>query len=54
MRHLRGGFSLVEVMVTVGVLGIVFVGLLRLFIFCSALSDLSGNMTLAIEETHEN
>jgi prepilin-type N-terminal cleavage/methylation domain-containing protein len=46
----RAGFTLVEVLVAVGILAVVIVGLLRLFIYCSILSDLSGNMTLATNE----
>ena len=54
MRVLRvdknKGFSLIEVIVTVGILVIVLTSLLGLFIYCSTLAEASGNMTLAIRE----
>ena len=54
MRVLRAdknkGFSLIEVIVTVGILVIVLTNLLGLFIYCSTLAQTSGNMTLAVRE----
>ncbi len=44
------GFTLVEVMITVGILAIVIVGLLQLFIYSSTLAEAAGNTTLAINE----
>ena len=44
------GFTLVEVMIAVGILAIVIVGLLQLFIYSSALAEAAGNTTLAINE----
>lgn len=46
----RRGFTLVEVMISVGVLAFVIVGLLQLFVYCSTLADAAGNMTLAVNE----
>ena len=54
MRVLRAGknkgFTLIEVVATVGILVIVLANLLGLFIYCSMLAQTSGNMTLAIRE----
>ena len=44
------GFTLIEVVVTVGILVIVMTNLLGLFIYCSTLAQTSGNVTLAIRE----
>ena len=48
MRYSREGFSLVEVICTVGILAVVLVGLLELFIYTSALAEMSGNLTVAL------
>lgn len=44
------GFTLIELMIAVGVLIIVLVGLLQIFIYCLNLSEFAGNATLAISE----
>lgn len=44
------GLTLVEVMISVGILAFVIVGLLQLFVYCSTLADAAGNMTLAVNE----
>ncbi len=44
------GFTLVEVMISVGVLAFVIVGLLQLFVYCATLADAAGNTTLAVNE----
>lgn len=44
------GFTLIELMIAVGVLIIVLVGLLQIFIYCLNLSEFAGNTTLAISE----
>ncbi len=44
------GFTLVEVLITVGILAMVIVGLLQLFVYCSNLAEAAGNTTLAINE----
>ena len=44
------GFSLLEVLLTVSILTITLIGLLQLFVYCSFLSELSGNVTLAVTE----
>ena len=44
------GFTLVEVMISVGVLAFVIVGLLQLFVYCSTLADAAGNTTVAVNE----
>lgn len=46
----KDGFSLVEVMVSVGILVMVIIGLLRLFVYCSVLAEHSGNVTTAVTE----
>ncbi|MBI5149865.1 MAG: prepilin-type N-terminal cleavage/methylation domain-containing protein [Candidatus Omnitrophica bacterium] len=46
----RRGFTLVEVLIAVGLLAIVIVGLLQLFVYCSRLAEDAGNTTLAINE----
>ncbi len=57
MRVLRvnknNGFSLIEIVVTVGILTILLTNLLGLFIYCSTLAQSAGNMTLAIREAQE-
>ncbi len=44
------GFTLVEVLIAVGILAVVIVGLLQLFVYCSTLAEAAGNTTLAINE----
>jgi len=44
------GFSLVEMLLVVGILAVVITGLMRLFIHCSVLSEMSGNKTLVLGE----
>lgn len=44
------GFTLVEVLIAVGILAIVIVGLLQLFVSCSALAEAAGNTTFALNE----
>ena len=41
------GVSLVEILIAVGILAYVLVGQMKLFVVCSGLSELSGNMTMA-------
>ncbi|MDP2653791.1 MAG: prepilin-type N-terminal cleavage/methylation domain-containing protein [Candidatus Omnitrophota bacterium] len=55
MRHLHrkrkgGGFTLVELMVTVGIVVTVIVILLQLFVYNSLLAGLAGNMSYAMSE----
>jgi len=49
-NHLRKGFTLVEVLVATGLLVIVLAGLVGLFVYCSMLSELSGDMTMVMSE----
>ena len=44
------GFTLVEVLVSALIMGSIIVGLLQLFIYCSLLSEMSGNITIATSE----
>src|SRR3989338_3280502 len=44
------GFTLVEVLIAIGILTVVVVGLLQLFVYCSRLAEAAGNTTLAINE----
>lgn len=46
----NGGFTLVEVMLTVGILAVVIVGLLQLFVYCATLAESAGNITLALND----
>ena len=41
------GVTLVEILLAAGILGVVLVGQLKLFIVCSGLSNISGNLTVA-------
>ena len=43
-------FTLVEVLITIGILTVVIVGLLQLFVYCSNLAEAAGNTTLGINE----
>ena len=49
LRKLRSkkGISLVEILIAAGILGVVLVGQIKLFIVCSGLATISGNMTMA-------
>lgn len=44
------GFTLVEVLIAVGILALVIVGLLQLFVYCTTLAEAAGNTTLAVNE----
>src|SRR3989338_1285434 len=44
------GFTLVEVLIAVGILAIVIVWLLQLFVSCSAPAEAAGNTTFALNE----
>lgn len=46
----KNGFTLVEVMVVVGILAVVVVGMLQLFVAISVQSGMAGNKTLAVSE----
>lgn len=50
MLRSKDGFSLAEILVAAGILVIVVVGLIQLFIQCSVLSELSGNITYAMTD----
>ena len=50
LRRYKGGFSLVETLVALGILVVVLGGLLQLFIYCSLLSESAKNMTFALSE----
>ena len=39
------GFTLVELLVTVGIVSVVLVGLMQMFVYCNVLAELGGNMT---------
>ena len=49
-RLTNRGISLVEVMVCALIMGGAILGLFQLFLYCSALSDMSGNITRAVME----
>ena len=44
------GFTLVEVLIAIGILAVVIVGLLQLFVYCSRLAEAAGNTTIAVNE----
>ena len=44
------GFTLVEILITSTILIIVIVGLIQLFIYCSILSESTGNLSVALTE----
>ena len=46
----KQGSSLVEVMIAAGIIVIVFAGMLQVFIFSSVLGEMSGDITLAVNE----
>jgi prepilin-type N-terminal cleavage/methylation domain-containing protein len=48
MRHPKKGFTLVEVMVTAGILALIIVGLLRSYISFSVLSNTAQNLSRAL------
>jgi len=47
------GFTLTEVLVSAAILVVVSVGLIQVFLRASALSSLSGNMTIAMSEAQD-
>lgn len=47
------GFMLLELMIAVGIMIVVLVGYLHLFIYCLALAETSGNITLATTEAQD-
>lgn len=49
-RNGKKGFTLLEVLITAGILVVVIGGLIRLFIHCSVLSESTGNMALAMAD----
>jgi hypothetical protein len=49
-RGLQGGFTLMELMITGGVLILVVAGILRLFIYGLNLSQMAGDLTAAVTE----
>ena len=46
----KKGFTLAEVLITAGILVMVIGGLLQLFIYCSILSESTGNMAMAMAD----
>ena len=46
-------FSLVEVLVTTGIITMVTLTLLRLFVYCSSLSEMAGNLTAAVTKAQD-
>jgi prepilin-type N-terminal cleavage/methylation domain-containing protein len=45
------GFTLIEVLLTIGLMAMVLVGFMQLFIYCAALSSVSGSVTMGVTET---
>ena len=48
--HFKDGFTMIEFMITMAILAFVLTGLLQLFNYCIALSEIGGNMTVAMTE----
>ncbi|MBU3912428.1 MAG: prepilin-type N-terminal cleavage/methylation domain-containing protein [Candidatus Omnitrophica bacterium] len=46
----RAGFTLMELVIAIGILALVLVGLLQVFVCCLSLSELAGNSTIAISK----
>jgi prepilin-type N-terminal cleavage/methylation domain-containing protein len=46
----KQGFTLAEILVAVGILGVVMVGLLQVYIYCSVLAEAAGNKSVAMAE----
>lgn len=46
----KTAFTLIELMIAAGILALVLVGLLLLFIYSLSLSELAGNLTIAISQ----
>ena len=44
------GFSLVELLVTIAILSIVVVGVMKVFIYATSLSEIARNQTIAVSE----
>ena len=49
-RNPSRAVTLIELMITIGVLAIVLIGLLQLFVYCFNLNEISGNLTVAVSE----
>ena len=43
-------FTLIEILVVMGILVVVLIGLVRLFFYCSSLAETAGNQTIALTE----
>ena len=52
MREAKG-FTLVEVLVTTAIISTVTIMLLRLFVYCSSLAEMAGNMTAAMTKAED-
>jgi len=48
--HSQQGFTLAEILIAVGILGVVMVGLLQVYIHCSVLAEAAGNKSVAMAE----
>ncbi len=55
MRNLNDqkAFTLPELMLAVGILMVVIAGMMRLFIHCSVMSEISQNTTIAVSEAQD-
>jgi len=49
----NNAYSLVEILVAVAIIVIVVSGLFRLFIYCSGMAEITGNITFAINEAQD-
>ncbi len=47
------GFTLLETLITAGILMVTVVGLMELFAYCAQLSEMAGNLTSALSEAQD-
>jgi len=47
------GFTLVEVLVTTGIVSTVMIMLLRLFVYCTSLSEMAGNLSASVVQAQD-
>jgi len=50
IKESQKGASMIEIVVSIGIIVVVFSGLLQVFIYSSVLSDMAGNITFAVTE----
>lgn len=53
MKRDTAGFTLMELLVTVGILALVLTSMMQLLIYASTLSEMGGSKTLAVKEAQD-